>query len=113
MSESSSGESNASGTVLAIVLVFVAIGGVAYWMNGHRERPADDVAIALGVDEDDTRKVSARPPAAPAEAAVQPTPTPEIPAAPMAAPAGAEATTAAPTSAAPATPPLAAGSLEE
>jgi S1-C subfamily serine protease len=114
MSESSSGESNASGTVLAIVLVFVAIGGVAYWMNGRRERPADDVAIALGVDEDDTRKVSAPPPAAPAEAAVQPTPTPEIPAAaPMAAPAGAEATTAAPTSAAPATPSPAAGSLED
>jgi hypothetical protein len=119
MSESSPGESNASGTVLAIVLVFVTIGGVAYWMNSRREKPVDDVAVALGVDEDDTRKVSAPPPAAPADTASESVPAPEIAAAADPARAAGAETPAAPsapgTPTAPAVPATTApaGSLED
>jgi hypothetical protein len=115
MSESSSGDNGASGTVLAIVLAFLAIGAVAYWINGRREPPPDDVAVALGVDEDHTRKVSAPQPEKPAETTAPPTAAAEIPApAPTVAPAGAPTVaTSHPPPAAATTPAAPAGSLED
>ena len=51
MSESSSGENNVGGTVLAIVLAFVAIGGAAYWMNSRRDGAVDsDVVVPVSND---------------------------------------------------------------
>jgi len=112
MSESSSGENSASGTVLAIVLVFVAIGGVAYWMNSRREQPVDEVAVAVADDEHRARKVSTRQPAA--DTTAQPAAA-EASAAPVLTPAqGADpATPAAPAAASESLTPAPAGSLED
>jgi len=55
MNESSSGENNVRGTVLAIILAFVAIGGAAYWMNGRREMPVTADAVPA-VDDHHDRK---------------------------------------------------------
>jgi S1-C subfamily serine protease len=61
--ESDGEKTSAAATVLAVVLAFVAIAGALYWMNSRRPAPENpsEVAVPLGDDPDDDRKVS--PPA--------------------------------------------------
>src|SRR6267143_1462592 len=69
-----SGDNNIAATVVAVILAFAAIGGAVYWMNARRE-PAinpSEIAIPIGDDPHDDRKVSRPAPAAAVEAAAQP-----------------------------------------
>jgi len=52
---------SSAGTVVAVILAFATIGGVAYWMNAGRAPAVNpsEVAVPVGDDPDDDRKVPA------------------------------------------------------
>ncbi|OLD54086.1 MAG: hypothetical protein AUI64_05545 [Acidobacteria bacterium 13_1_40CM_2_64_6] len=67
------GENNIAGTVVAVIMALVAIGGAVYWMNSHRrDTVTSEVAIPVGVDPDDDRKVPRPARVVNVEAAAQP-----------------------------------------
>src|SRR5262245_25396238 len=49
-SDTDSGDKNVAGTVVALIMAFVAIGGALYWVRSHGEPPVSEIAIP--VDDD-------------------------------------------------------------
>jgi len=67
------GENNIAGTVVAVIMALVAIGGAVSWMNSHRtDTVTSEVAIPVGVDPDENRKVTRPARVVNVEAAAEP-----------------------------------------
>jgi len=102
-------KSNATSTVLAIVLAFAAIAGALYWMHSQQPAPENpsEVAVPIGEEPDDDRKVS-QPARAVSESPAPNSPVQTEPSTPAAAP------TTVPSPAAPTPPPAgSSASLED